>query len=106
MKILATALAIALISVSAKAKDLDGNTLLEMCASPNLRVNVAFYAAGVAQGAALAEKKVFCIPAGVNMQRMADTACKFVTENLDVRHHSAGTVVARSFGLAWPCSDR
>lgn len=103
MKTLPAVLALALLTIPAAAKGLDGNRLHEMCADPDLRLNAVFYTAGMAQGAALAGQKFFCIPTGVTMQQLGDVACKFVAENPDVRKESAGTVVARSFGQAWPC---
>jgi Rap1a immunity proteins len=105
MKPLAAILALTLLTTPATAKGLDGNTLHEMCTTSNLRPNVVFYAGGLVQGAVLAEQKFFCIPIGVNMQQMGDAACKFVAENPEARHLSAGTVVVRSFSLAWPCSE-
>ena len=104
MKPLAAVLALALLTTPAKAKSLDGARLYEMCTTRDLSLYVAFYAAGLAQGAALTEKKNFCIPTGVNMQQMGDVACKFVAVNQSSRQLSAGTVVMQSFSLAWPCS--
>jgi hypothetical protein len=106
MKLLAAFLALALLTTPADAKNLDGERLHEMCTSPDLSLYVAYYAAGLAQGAALAKQTNFCIPAAVNMQQMADVACKFVALNQNVRRLSAGTVVTNSFSNAWPCSKR
>ncbi|MGU3665748.1 Rap1a/Tai family immunity protein [Methylobacterium sp. A49B] len=106
MKPLAAVLALALLTTPVDAKNLDGERLHEMCASPDLSLYVAYYAAGLAQGAALAKQNNFCIPTTVNMQQMADVACKFVALSQNTWQHSAGTVVANSFSNTWPCPKR
>jgi hypothetical protein len=104
MKLLAAVLALALLTIPANAKSLDGNALHRMCTT-EARLDVAFYAGGIAQGAMLTSQKIFCIPTEVSMQQMGEAACKFVAETPEVRPLSAGTVVVRAFGRAWPCSE-
>jgi hypothetical protein len=102
--ILALALLAAVVPAQAqRVSKVDGNKLLSICSSTDIKACDA-YLAGV--GDAMAEEPAprrACIPARVTGTQLRDVVIKFLREEPAKRELSGGSLTVHAFAKAFPC---
>lgn len=111
MKLLITAVLIALINVStypAMASHVTGNELLGFCDSKNLAEwgFCSGFIWGAADGHQLTsdESASFCSPEGATSDQMGRVVVKYLREHPEKLHEYAVLLVAVALIEAWPCA--
>ena len=108
------ALFVLVMSIPAEADYYTGNDLAEDCEAKNnmLKQGACIgFVTGLNQGVFLTSsisksKKIFCAPRGVSVGQLVKVAVKFMKENPEVLHLSAGIILMRAYRVAFPCNEQ